>query len=73
MKTIILAMFISVAASGAPICSMMCNPAKSKPCGGGCISLQKSCQKTWTTACPGIREKTKPKNFTPKHVDAVPQ
>ena len=31
-----------------------CNPDRSKPCGGGCISLEKTCRKSWTTSKVGI-------------------
>lgn len=44
-----------VSAQTSNTCSNYCNPEKSKPCGGGCIGLAKSCRTSWTTACSGIR------------------
>ncbi len=31
-----------------------CNPERSKPCGAGCITLEKTCRKPWTTSKVGI-------------------
>ena len=53
-------------------CSRYCNPAKSKPCGRGCISKSLNCRKSWTTACVGIRENVKPKGTKPKHTEMAP-
>lgn len=31
-----------------------CNPERSKPCGGACIALDKTCRKSWTTMKVGV-------------------
>ncbi len=57
----------------AEICTSYCTPGVSKACGGGCISEWKNCHKPTTTACNGLRPKSKATNIfaSPKHVDPV--
>ena len=51
-----------------------CDPAKSKPCGQGCISLDKTCRKDWTTSKAGKRPTSaKPGFANPKFVTEVPK
>jgi hypothetical protein len=51
-----------------------CNPERSKPCGGGCISLDKTCRKSWTTSKVGINPNQGPgKGYAnPTYVKSVP-
>ena len=54
--------------------SAYCNPAKSKPCGKGCIGLTKNCRKSWTTAVSGIRPTASGKIYDkPKFVSKPPK
>jgi len=51
-----------------------CNPDRSKPCGAGCIPLDKQCRTSWTTAKSGINPNKAGKKAyaTPKFVDKAP-
>ena len=53
-----------------------CNPAKSRPCGKGCVSLDKSCTKNWSTSIAGINPDSGGKKHYEasevKHVDKAP-
>lgn len=50
-----------------------CSPARSKPCGQGCIGLDKTCRKSWTTSISGERPSSAKKGYaTPVHVDTPP-
>jgi hypothetical protein len=51
-----------------------CNPERSKPCGGGCISLDKQCRTSWTTAKSGVNPNKAGKKAysTPTFVDKAP-
>ena len=40
-----------------------CNPSKSKPCGSGCIPLDKLCRTSWTTSKSGKRPATASKHY----------
>ena len=79
VQTYLSLLFILVALAygmmaSADTCSRYCNPELSKPCGGACIALTKSCHKDWTTACVGEKPKSKLLSFdSPKHVDAKPK
>ena len=55
--------------------SVYCNPEKSKPCGGGCISIEKTCRKSWTISKVGINpNKGGKKGYTnPKFVTEAPK
>jgi hypothetical protein len=55
-------------------CARYCNPAKSKPCGAGCITLDKTCRKSWTTSCVGERPKEAKVGYDkPKFVNQAPK
>ena len=53
--------------------AMYCHPERSKPCGNGCISLNKRCTKSWTTSKVGERPASAKKYFDqPKFVENAP-
>lgn len=75
-KTALILSTLTVAAlysvGHAETCTSYCNPAKSSPCGGGCISKYKSCHQPTTTACVGIKKDAEKLTFAnPKHVEPV--
>lgn len=51
-----------------------CNPERSKPCGNGCISLNKTCRTSWTTMKVGINpNKSSKKGYDkPQFVEKAP-
>lgn len=52
-----------------------CNPERSKPCGNGCISLNKQCRTPWTTKKVGVNpnKSSKPVYDKPKFVEKAPK
>ena len=59
--------------ANAETCARMCDPKRSKPCGGGCIQLDANCHKDWTTSCVGVRKSAgKPIYANPTKVDKPP-
>ena len=65
---------LASSAHAADNCSQYCDPAKSTPCGNACISKHKTCRKSWSTACVGIRDE-QVKGYKPsevKHVNQAP-
>lgn len=63
------------ALSGMSEAAVYCNPEVSKPCGQGCITLAKTCRKSWTTSRVGVNlNANKKKGYAnPKFVDQVPK
>lgn len=73
MKYVVLAIAL-VASTAVAKPSHYCNPERSKPCGGGCIALAKTCRKPWTTAVSGVRpESSLPGFANPKFVENAPE
>lgn len=74
-KLLTLFVVFTVNAQAAEVCSMYCNPERSKPCGGACISLTKQCHKSWTTACIGENPNkgNGPVYATPMKVNEAPK
>lgn len=69
---VLAAVLVSSVAQAKP--TAYCHPERSKPCGKGCISLDKTCRKPWTTAVSGVRPaSTKPGFENPKFVENAPE
>jgi hypothetical protein len=64
MKAIItvLALLISAQVNA----TTYCNPAKSTPCGRGCVAIGKKCTKDWSTSVAGVN----PDSGAGKHYEA---
>ncbi len=74
MKSLItiLVLFSSIQANAV----RYCNPARSKPCGKGCIALDLKCTKNWSTSIVGENPNSGGKKHYEdnevKHVDVAP-
>ena len=71
---LMIAIAIGLSAASEAMAVSYCNPERSKPCGAGCIGLDKTCRTSWTTSKSGINpnKSSKPGYATPKFVDKAP-